>query len=145
MKGMIPMNVKSFLYRVKREFWEIQVKEMQLAQIRATLLPSGIRYDIDKVQTSPTDPMSRIMARIDEMSRDVEKDLARLRADRRKAQDMINQLENPLERTVLNAYFLTPTVNRMEDVAEIMSYSVRQVFTIYEEALKHCSELQSDP
>lgn len=139
------MNIKSFLYRVKREFWEIQVKEMQLAQIRATLLPSGIRYDIDKVQTSPTDPMSRIMARIDEMSRDVEKDLARLRADRRKAQDMINQLENPLERTVLNAYFLTPGINRMEAVAEIMSYSVRQVYRIYEDAINHVSECQSSP
>ena len=142
---MIPMNVKSFLYRVKREFWEIQVKEMQLAQIRATLLPSGIRYDIDKVQTSPTDPMSRIMARIDEMSRDVEKDLARLRADRRKAQDMINQLENPLERTVLNAYFLTPGINRMDDVAEMMCYSPRQVYRIYEDAINHVSECQSSP
>lgn len=142
---MIPMNVKSFLYRVRCEMREIQIKQMQIASIRSTLLPSGIRYDGDRVQTSPSDPMSRVAARIDEMTRDIAEDCRQMQKDFNEARQMIGRLEDPRERQVLTLYFLTPTVNRMEDVAEIMSYSVRQVFTIYEEALKHCSELQSDP
>lgn len=139
------MNVKSFLYRVRREMREIQIKQMQSAAIRSTLLPSGIRYDTDKIQTSPSDPMSEVMARVDEIDRRIAADVAAMQKDLFKAMDMIDALEDSRERQVLTLYFLTPTVNRMEDVAEIMSYSVRQVFTIYEEALKHCSELQSDP
>lgn len=145
MKGMIPMNVKSFLYRVRREMREIQIKQMQIAQIRSSLLPSGIRYDVDKVQTSPSDQISEVMARADEIDRRIAADVDAMQEDLFKAMDMIDALEDSRERQVLTLYFLTPTVNRMEDVAEIMSYSVRQVFTIYEEALKHCSELQSDP
>lgn len=139
------MNVKSLLYRVKREMREVQIKQMQIAQIRSSLLPSGIRYDVDKVQTSPSDPMIRVMARIDEMEREIAGDFEQMQADFSDARKMIESLEDSRERSVLTLYFLTPGVERMDDVAEMMCYSPRQVYRIYEDAINHVSECQSSP
>lgn len=142
MKGMIPMNVKSFLYRVKREMREVQIKQMQIAQIRSSLLPSGIRYDVDKVQTSPSDPMIRVMARIDEMEREIAGDFEQMQADFSDARKMIESLEDSRERSVLTLYFLTPGVERMDDVSCMISYSRSRTYEIYNNAINHLSEMK---
>lgn len=139
---MIPMNVKSLLYRVKREMREVQIKQMQIAQIRSSLLPSGIRYDVDKVQTSPSDPMIRVMARIDEMEREIAGDFEQMQADFSDARKMIESLEDSRERSVLTLYFLTPGVERMDDVSWMISYSRSRTYEIYNNAINHLSEMK---
>lgn len=136
------MNVKSFLYRVKREMREVQIKQMQIAQIRSSLLPSGIRYDVDKVQTSPSDPMIRVMARIDEMEREIAGDFEQMQADFSDARKMIESLEDSRERSVLTLYFLTPGVERMDDVSCMISYSRSRTYEIYNNAINHLSEMK---
>lgn len=136
------MNVKSLLYRVKREMREVQIKQMQIAQIRSSLLPSGIRYDVDKVQTSPSDPMIRVMARIDEMEREIAGDFEQMQADFSDARKMIESLEDSRERSVLTLYFLTPGVERMDDVSCMISYSRSRTYEIYNNAINHLSEMK---
>ena len=41
-----------------------------------SILPSGIRYDTLKVQTSPDDSMSRVMAEVDEYERKIREHLS---------------------------------------------------------------------
>ena len=57
----------SRLWRIRRE---IEDKEFELYSAG---LASGIRYDKDSVQTSPTDPMDRIGERVDEIREEKEK------------------------------------------------------------------------
>ena len=49
---------------------EISALTEQIATLKTSLLPAGIRYDKDKVQTSPDDQMSAIFSRIDELERE---------------------------------------------------------------------------
>ena len=42
----------------------------QIATLQSCLLPSAIRYDLDKVQSSPDDQTSAIFAKIDELERE---------------------------------------------------------------------------
>lgn len=57
----------SRLWRIRRE---IEDKEFELYSAG---LASGIRYDKDSVQTSPTDPMDRIGELVDEIREEKEK------------------------------------------------------------------------
>lgn len=50
----------------------IRRKRDTIEELRNSLLPAGIRYDRDRVQTSPDDPILRVEARIDELEREVE-------------------------------------------------------------------------
>lgn len=50
----------------------IRRKRDTIEELRNSLLPAGIRYDVDKVQTSPEDSILRVEARIDEIERDVQ-------------------------------------------------------------------------
>lgn len=50
----------------------IRRKRETIEELRNSLLPAGIRYDRDRVQTSPEDPILRVESRIDELEREVE-------------------------------------------------------------------------
>lgn len=55
-----------FLMQIRRKEIIIRRKETQRDEPRACLLPGAVRYDRDKVQSTPTDKMSDVMARVDE-------------------------------------------------------------------------------
>lgn len=61
-----------YLTRPARIAKSIRRKRETIEELRNSLLPAGIRYDVDKVQTSPEDPILRVEARIDEIERDVQ-------------------------------------------------------------------------
>ena len=62
------MTVKQFLYSVRDEQKEIEELTDRIYEMRMSLLPSGIRYDTDKVQTSPEDKLSECEAKIADYS-----------------------------------------------------------------------------
>ena len=53
---------------------QILIAEKDLADLRLSMYPSAVRYDTDKVMSSPTDPMPRYAERVDELQRRI-KDL----------------------------------------------------------------------
>lgn len=140
------MNVKSFLYSVRDEQKEIAELENRIAEAEASLLPAAIRYDRDKVQTSPSDQMTETMVKVAEYVDEMEKHKAKLADRRLKAQKMINMLENSRERQVLDLYFLSSNRLSMCQVGNLMNFSERWIYQIYEQALDHlekvCSEVQ---
>ena len=69
-------EVYDFLMGPYHKRLEIQRKESLIAELRSCLLPGAIRYDADKVQSSPGDQLSEVMAKIDEMERQVGASLA---------------------------------------------------------------------
>ena len=64
----------AFFGQVRFHENKIQRITCTLNELRACLLPGGIRYDLDKVNTSPKDKMSEIFARIDELERELQEE-----------------------------------------------------------------------
>lgn len=66
-------NVYEFLARPRHIKSQIRKKETELYGLRMSVLPGGIDYSQDKVQTSPSsDQMAKYAARIDDIMHDIE-------------------------------------------------------------------------
>lgn len=131
------MTVKQFLYSVRDEQKEIEELTDRIYEMRMSLLPSGIRYDTDKVQTSPEDKLSEFEAKIADYSMLLGQKKEALIQRRQQAQGMIDLLEDSRERQVLDIYFLSVKRLSMEDVSAMIGYSRKQTFRIYKSALQN--------
>ena len=111
---------------------------MRIEELEGALLPKAIRYDRDKVQTSPEDQLSRVVARILELEKQRDQ-LCRERALLLlEMQDLVDRLENELERTVLEAYYLSRM--RMADIADMIPCSIQHVYRLRKRGLQHIME-----
>lgn len=131
------MTVKQFLYSVRDEQKEIEELTDRIYEMRMSLIPSGIRYDTDKVQTSPEDKLSECEAKIADYSKMLGQKKEALIQRRQQAQGMIDLLEDSRERQVLDIYFLSVKRLSMEDVSAMIGYSRKQTFRIYKSALQN--------
>ncbi len=128
-------RIKDFLKSVRSEQKELSQLQDHIDEIESSLLPQAIRYDKDKVQTSPDDPMIRVMAEVDEYREDMKRMVLSLTVKRRKAFGIIKRLDDSRHRQVLELYFLEPGRPMMWQVGERMGYSERRTYELYTEAL----------
>lgn len=138
------MTIKDFLYQVKRERLEVEQLNNEIDQMHTSLLPAGIRYDKDKVQTSPSDSMSEAVAQIVDYETQLGQRLAKLYANKRYAETLIVQLEDSRERQVITLFFLSIKPLRMEDVAVRMDYSVQRCWQFYDSALENLEKIRDN-
>ena len=129
------MKAREYLKQIKREQIEICRLQEQIDTAEASLLPKAIRYDLDKVQTSPEDPMYSVLAEVDEYKQEMLKRVHRLTLRRRKAIRMLDQLKDSRQRQVLFLYYLDPGLLTMEQVAEKMIYSEREAWRKHDTAI----------
>lgn len=128
----------AFLDSIRRTEAEIVKKQLQHDELQSCLLPVGIRYDLDKVQSSPSDRMSEIEAKVV----DLEREIADLRALKAQLIVEVNaaivSLENDTEQMILLGFY----VGRLpgSKVAEIVHYSVRGVYKAKARAVRHLAE-----
>ena len=139
------MTVKAFLREVRHEQSEVARLELKLEYLKKSTLPGGIRYDKDKVQTSPDDRITDIMAEIGDIELELEKDIATLMKDISEAYRMIGSLTSSRHRDVMRCYYL-PDIEpggelpTWDDVASRMHYSRDHVLRIHGEALKEMND-----
>lgn len=128
-----------FLMQIRRKEIIIRRKEMQRDELRACLLPGAIRYDRDRVQSTPTDKMADVIARVDELDREIE----RLKLEKAQAiieiSDVIEKLDNDKEKAVLTAFYIKAA--SMEAVAGIVCYSVRHTYLLRKQGVEHLKEV----
>jgi len=130
-----------FLMQIRRKEIIIRRKEMQRDELRACLLPGAVRYDKDRVQTSPTDTMADVMARVDELDREIEQ-LKREKAHLvLEISDAIEKLEDDTEKVVLTEFYITRAP--MSQVAETIHYSVRRAYYYRKSGVTHLGEVLS--
>lgn len=138
------MGVKRFLYAVRDEQKEIAELQERIADLRASLLPSAIRYDKDAVQTSTSDVITDKMIKIAEYDALLEKKIAGLYARRARAQKLIDLLPDSLERQVLSIYFLSDGRPTMEQVAGKLNYSFPHIYRAYKAGIEHLQHRSKD-
>lgn len=137
-------NVKQFLYSIRDETAEIRNVQNRINELECQA--SGLKaitYDKAKVQTSPQDSMTEYVIALEAYRKQLVHKGARLLSKRRQAQDMIDKLSDPMERQVLELYFLSDDNPRMSSVAEYMHYSERWTWSIYKTALYHLHQCTS--
>lgn len=129
------MTGHEYMMQVRRIELRIRRISLQIEELESSLLPQGIRYDKDKVQTSPEDTLSKIAGKI----ADLEKLRTQLVRERRllllEIQDVLDQLENEQEQIVLEAYYLSRM--SMTEISEMISYSIAQTYRFRARGLRN--------
>ncbi len=138
------MTAKEYLQRIRSERLEIQQFEERIEKQRYSLLPSGIRYDVDKVQTSPDDPMMRVYAEIDKLDRKIKEHLERLTTHYNIAMSNIMLLDKSEHRQVLVLYYLGQELLTWQMVAERMSFSEQRIYQLHNEAIAELEKIWKD-
>lgn len=119
------MDVLEFLKHIRRKRMELAIIEQHEDELRLSLLPGAIRYDIDKVQTSPVDRMPEMMAKLTDLQEKEADHKAALIADIQRAIEMVNQVPTPEYRTILRLRYLEGGVKPMswDQIADTIGYS----------------------
>ena len=119
-------QVYEYLNSIRVLHWRWLRLKAKHDELESCLLPGAIRYDKDKVQTSPDDPMSKIMAEID----DLEKEMRQVQIAKSKRIDEIysdiRSVAHEEERTALTMRF----INRISvsEIADKMGYSEKRIY-----------------
>ena len=110
-------------------------------ELESCLLPAAIRYDKDKVQTSPDDQVSRIMAEITELeSRMNQLQMAKAtRID--EIYKTLGKLESEEQRTALTMRF----INRIpvSKIAEQMGYAEPTIYKFMNQGAEHIKSIRN--
>lgn len=132
-------EIYDFLMQIRRKEIIIRRKEMQRDELRACLLPGAIRYDRDRVQSTPTDKMADVIARVDELDREVEQ-LKHEKAQRiLEISNAIEKLEDDTEKVVLTEFYIARAP--MSQVAETIHYSIRRAYHFRKAGVTHLGEV----
>ena len=117
-----------FLNSARVLHWEWLRLKAKHDELETCLLPSGIRYDKDKVQTSPEDPMSKVVAEIMELEKEMK--LIQFRKSKRIAEidRQISYLASDEQRTALTMRY----INRIPvtEIAEAMGYAEPTIYKL---------------
>lgn len=117
----------NFFKRIRSERADIETLQLRIKGLQLSLLPSGIRYDSDRVQTSPSDKMIEVAAKVDALERQMQKKLTSLNADMVKAISIVQAMPTPEYRQLLTLRYLTDSRTSWEQIADVMGYSVDHV------------------
>ena len=115
-----------FLNSARVMHWTFLRLKAKHDELESCLLPAGIRYDRDKVQVSPDDQMSRIIAEINAL----EVEMAKVQHKKSRQIEIIDKAINSLisdeERTALTMRY----INRIpvSDIALAMGYAEPTIY-----------------
>lgn len=120
------MDVLKFLKCIRNERLEIISLKETRDDIYYSLMPSGIRYDLDKVQTSPVDKMPAVAGNLAEIQTILDGRIEKLSEDLVLANRVIDQVPTPECRQLLALRYLAGGRKPLtwEEVSERMDYSV---------------------
>lgn len=95
-------------------------------ELESCLLPAAIRYDKEKVQTSPDDPMSKIIAQVIELESEMKRVQFNKAKQINKIDKAISSLESAEERTALTMRYINRVA--VTDIADTMGYSEKRIY-----------------
>lgn len=138
------MTGKEYMEQIRNVRREIRLLEEQI--LRDTVYASNvkaIRYDVDRVQTSPDgDRMADIISGIVGAEEKLYKKIEYLMKQEDEARMYLLRLQEEQERVIVLHYF---NDLKWDDVAEQTGYSLSRVYEIKNEGLNKLSELLTIP
>lgn len=124
-----------FLNSARVLHWQWLRLKAKHDELESCLLPAAIRYDKDKVQTSPEDPMAKIMSEISELEKEMVKVQHRKFVQIEKIGRALNALDSDEERTALTMRY----INRIPvtAIAEAMGYAEPTIYKFMNQGGEH--------
>lgn len=120
----------------------INSKKQELEALRYKASGAGaIRYDKDRVQTSPQDYMTMAIADVIELEKQIQEEEDAIEQMRGAAYAVVRKMDNPEQRAVIEWYYLNGA--SMIDTAYRMSISERTAYYLREDALACFEKIQS--
>lgn len=140
------MNRRAFDFLVRARNLNLQWLRLKAKHdaLESCLLPAAIRYDKDKVQTSPEDPMTKIVAEVLALEEEMKR-IQYNKAERIKEIDKaINALESEEEKTALTMRYVD--FIPVPEIAKAMRYSDKRIYQFMDkggaEIAKRLEELE---
>jgi len=138
------MTGKEYMERIRNVRREIRLLEEQI--LRDTVYASNvkaIRYDVDRVQTSPDgDRMADIISGIVGAEEKLHDKIRDLMKQEDEARQLLIQLREEQERVLVLHYF---NGLKWDDVAEQTGYSLSRVYEIKNDGLNELTQLLTSP
>jgi len=92
--------------------------------------------------TKEQSPMERWVDKAIDLARDLEAEVEALRAERRLVGGIVERIQNPKYKQVLELRYFMPVMTKWEEIAEIMECDVRHVYRLHGEALVDYAKCQ---
>lgn len=131
-----------FLGQVRGYDNKIKRLERTIESLRYNLMPGAIRYDKDRVDSSPQDNMSELFGKIDAYERELEEEYHKKAAAVLLVDDALNKMDDTKERIVLKEYYIGKI--SIQDIADGLGITVRHCFrlrnngvSIFAEVMNH--------
>ena len=129
--GSRNVNVKELLRKIRTEKVEIRILLGKRETFAFSLYPSAIRYDRDRVQTSPKDLMSEGFAKICKLDMEIVKHIRAIENRRAFVMKVVREIEQPDLRLVLTLYYLATkpdgSLFKWEEVADAVHHDEKYV------------------
>lgn len=132
----------AFLNSARVLYWQWLRLKAKHDELESCLLPAAIRYDKDRVQTSPEDTMGRVVSEIHEIEKEM--DLIQLKRVKRikEIDKAISAIDSDEERLALTMRY----INRIsvEKIAEAMGYSQKRIYQFMDQGGARIAEHLKD-
>ena len=134
---LIIMRSKEYLKSIRHETLELAHLRMKIEWLYSTLYPGGLKLkEVDVQETLPSDQLSEKFAEIDEATRELKTRTEALTKKHLEAEKLISMLEEVRHRNILQLYYLGDKRISLDEVAQEMNYSEREIDYLHKDALK---------
>lgn len=130
-----------FLGQVRGFDNKIKRLERTIESLRYNLTPGAIRYDKDRVDTSPQDQMTELFAKIDQYERELQVEYAKRAEVVLKVDDALNRMDDTKERIVLKEYYIGKI--NLRDIADGLGITVRHCIRLKNNGVSMFAEVMS--
>lgn len=128
-----------YLMQVRKKDNAIRRMTMKCEELRSCLLPGAIRYDKDRVQSSPEDKVSEILCKVADLEAQIEQFQQEKAMLIIEIGDAIELLEDDNEKTVLTEFYIGRVP--MSRVANDVSYSIQHAYRLRKRGVQHLGEV----
>lgn len=136
---MTPEQVKEKLEGVKWINKEIKGLYLELEALESGIIQKPT-LSHSRVQTSRENKTENNLISVLKLKEDTLQRIERLTEERMEISELIDKLDNPLERTVLRLFYLNELVAL--EVAEEIGKSTTSVYRVKQEAIEHLAEVR---
>ena len=120
--------------RIEKKMGEVM---KQIEEARSRLMPGGIDYELDRVQTTPRDRYAEVMGEIDDLERKLD-DLADQREkSRKRVLLLLDQVTDKDTRIIINLHDVLEF--SMDDITEVVFMSRSKCYDLRSQGLQEIS------
>ena len=142
--GGLTMGIEeAYAFFGKPRAYDNKIKRIEstIEGLRSCLLPGGIRYDKDRVQTTPSDKMTEIVCRITDLEKELEEEQQNRANAVMEIDKALMKLPEGPYRTILAESYIGRISNYK--IAEGMGITVRHYFRMRKKAVETFCEIMN--